>query len=150
MSPLFPNSLDIRFVAVCIVVWLVVVGSFFRKRFAAVSTRSEQICSATALAFLSLAVVIPIIDGVGLINLWLKFSTGTFWIFWELFLSESIIGIFWIFPFVAIGLIFWALIGRWKMGFSSHCVKLASVSLLAVLIDVAFYFLMSYTIVKIS
>jgi hypothetical protein len=145
-APLFSNYADIAIAWLCVAAWLIVVGAFSRRRFVAVPIHAEQVCSATASAFLLLAAVIMLIFGVGLIFLaWLK-VTSVFWVFWQLFYLMSVVCVFWVLPFVAIGLICWALIGRRRVGFSPRCVKLASACFPVVLIDVALYFWLCYEI----
>ena len=85
-APLFSNHADIAITWLCVAAWLVVVAAFYRKRFVTVPIRSEQICSATASAFLMLAVAIMLIFGVGLIFMaWLN-VTSVFWIYWQFFI----------------------------------------------------------------
>jgi len=143
-APLFSNGADIAIAWLCVGVWLVVVVALLRKRFVTTPVRSERVCSATALAFLALAGVIMFIFGVGLVFLaWLK-VTSAFWIFWQLFYLMSVVCVFRVLPLVAIGLICWALIGKWRAGFSTRSVRLASVCLPVVVVDAALYFWLCY------
>jgi hypothetical protein len=145
-APLFSNHADIAIAWLCVTIWLVIVGAFSRRRFGAVPIHAERVCSATASAFLLLAAVITLTFGVGLIFLaWLK-VTSAFWIFWQLLYLMSVVCVFWVLPFVAVGLICWALIGKWRAGFSARSVKLASVCFPVVFIDAALYFWLCYEI----
>jgi len=147
-APLFSNPVDLAFASASVAAWLIVAAGVLRRRFVAVPTRSEQMCSATALAFLSFVAAIMALFAVGLVFLaWLRI-TSVFWMFWEVFYLVSVVCVFWVLPFVAIGLACWALIGRWRLGFSLRCLKLASACLPALLIDAALYFWLCYAFGK--
>jgi hypothetical protein len=139
-TPLFPHPVDLAVASLCVAVWLLVAGGLLRRRFVAVPSRSEQVCSGTALAFLALAVAIMALFAVGLVFLaWLRI-TSAFWVFWQLFYLMSVVCVFRVLPLVAVGLACWAAIGRWRIGFSLRCLRLALACLPALLIDAALYF----------
>ena len=144
----FRDPVDLAIISASVAAWLIVAAGVLRRRFVAVPTRSEEVCSATALAFLSFVAAIMALFAVGLVFLaWLRI-TSVFWMFWELLYLMSVVCVFWVLPFVATGLTCWALIGRWRLGFSSRCLKLASVCLPALLIDAALYFWLCYACAK--
>jgi hypothetical protein len=147
-APLYSDPVDLAFVSVSVAAWLILAAGVLRRRFVAAPTRSEQGCSAAALAFLSLVVAIMALFAVGLVFLaWLRI-TSVFWVFWQLLYLLSVVCVFWVLPFVAVGLTCWALIGRWRLGFSPRCLKLASVCLPALLLDAALYFWLCYACAK--
>lgn len=147
-APLFSNPVDLAFASASVAAWLIVAAGVLRRRFVAVPTRSEQVCAATALAFLLFVVAIMALFVGGLVFLaWLRI-TSVLWMFWQLLYLVGVVCVFWVLPFVAIGLTCWALIGRWRLGFSSRCLKLASVCLPALLIDAALYFWLCYAFAK--
>ena len=147
-ASLFSGAVDLAFASVGVAGWLIVAAAVLRRRFMVIPTRSEQVFSATALALLSLLLAIMGLFGVGLVFLaWLRI-TSVFWMFWQVLYSLSVVCIFWVLPFVITGLTCWVLIGRWRLGFSSRCLKLPSVCLLALLTDAALYFWLCYAFAK--
>ncbi len=134
-APLFSHPVDITMAWLSATAWLVIVAAKSRARVAALPIRSEQVCSRLASAFLSLAVAIMSIFTVGLVFLaWLKISSA-FWFIWELFYLMSVVIVFRVMPLLAVILICWAAVGRWRAGFSLRSLRLTSTCLVAVLLD---------------
>ena len=147
-APLFSHPVDLAVASATVAAWLIVAATVLRKRFRAVPTRSEQVCSATALAFLSLVAAIMALFAVGLVFLaWLRI-TSVFWVFWQLLYLVSVVCVFWVLPIVSTGLTCWALVGRWRLGFSSRCLKLASLGFPALFVDAALYFWLCYAFAR--
>jgi hypothetical protein len=143
-APLFSHPADIVIAWFGVVVWLIIVVALLHRRFAAIPIRSERMCSAVASAFLALAVTITAVFVVGLVFLaWLKI-TSAFWFIWQLFYLMSVVCVFRVLPFFALGLMCWAFIGRRRASFSLRSLKLTSACLIALLIDTALYFWMCY------
>ena len=145
-APLFSNSSDIAIAWLAVAAWLFIGVVLVRRRFAAISMRSEQVCSAAALSFFALALTIMLIFVVGLVFLvWLKI-TSVFWAFWQLFFLMSVVCVFRVLPFVAIGLLCWAFIGKQRASYSSRILHLTLAGLLTALIDGALYFWLWYEV----
>jgi len=141
---LFSHPVDIAIAWAAVAAWLVVVATLLRGRFTDLPIRSDQVCSQAASAFLALAVLIMAVFTIGLVFLaWLKI-TSAFWFIWQLFYLMSVVCVFRVLPFFAVALLCWAVIGRWRAGFSLRTLRLTSAYLLAVLLDAALYFFMSY------
>jgi hypothetical protein len=147
-GPQFANGTDIAITWLIAAAWFVIVGAILRRRFVTVSIQSERVCSATASACFAMAVAIMGVFGVGLVFLvWLKVTT-VLWYFWLPFYLVGIGCVFWVLPIVAISLVCWAMVGQWKIGFSSCCLKLALACLPALLIDAMLYFWLCYGFAK--
>src|SRR5437773_1682208 len=103
-APLFSHPVDLAVAVAAVAAWLIVAARVLRKQFMAVPTHSEQVCSAAALAFLSLVAAIMALFVVGLVFLaWLRI-TSVFWVFWQLLYLVSAVCVFWVLPFVSAGL----------------------------------------------
>jgi hypothetical protein len=147
-APLFSHPVDLAVAWAAVAAWLIVDAGALRRRFAAVTSRAEQVCSAAALAFLVFVVAIMALFAVGLVFLaWLRI-TSVFWVFWQLFYLMSVVCLFRVLPFVAIGLTCWAVVGWWRVGFSLRCLKLAAACLPALLVDAALYFWLCYALAR--
>lgn len=145
-APLFSHPTDIAIAWVGVAAWLSIVTALLRRRFLASPIRSEQVCSAAASAFLALAGVIMAIFAVGLVFLaWLGI-TSVLWTFWQLFYLMSVVCVFRVLPLFALGLMCWALIGKWRASFSPRTLKLTSACMSAVVIDAALYFWLCYAL----
>jgi hypothetical protein len=147
-APLFSNPVDVAVAWVAVGAWLFFGATALRRRFAAAPSRSERVCSAVTSAFLVLVIAIMALFAVGLVFFaWLKISS-VFWGFWQLFYLMSVVCVFWVLPLFAVGLTCWALVGRWWVGFSARCLKLASASVTALLIDAGLYFWLCYVFAR--
>jgi hypothetical protein len=145
-APLVSHPTDIGIAWLGVVVWLIIVAALLDRRFAAIPIRSERMCSAVASAFLALAATISAVFVVGRVLLvWLKI-TSAFWFIWQLFYLMSVICVFRVLPFFALGLLCWTLIGRWREGFSPRSLRLTLACLSAALVDAAVYFWLCYTL----
>jgi hypothetical protein len=143
-APLFSHPTDIAIAWVGVVAWLSILTALLRRRFVAFPIRSEQMCSAVALALLALAVTITAVFVIGLVFLaWLN-VTSAFWFIWQLFYLMGVVCVFRVLPFFALGLMCCVFIGRRRANFSLRSLKLTSACLMALLIDAVLYFWMSY------
>jgi len=66
-APPFSHTVDLAVAWAAVAAWLIIAAGALRRRFAAVTSRAEQVCSAAALAFLAFAVAIMVLfeEGAG-------------------------------------------------------------------------------------
>lgn len=135
------HPIDLFMVWAGVVGWLIVGSGLIGKSHRINPIGAENICAAVAWAFLALVAAITAVLGLGLVLfVWLRFRPMEVSILWRHFAGISIVCIFKVLPFIASGLICWALVGRWRASFSWRSLMLAAAGVVGLVADAALYY----------